>query len=62
MKKANEKPHELVLVVILPIKQNLADDVGGCIVEQLVRIHGLTWKKKKNKPCPNRVTKGVNLL
>lgn len=48
MKKGNRKLHELILIVKLLIKQNLADDVGGCIVEQQVRIHGLTWQNKTN--------------
>lgn len=43
VKKANKKRHELVLVVELLSKQNLADDVGGGIVEQQFGIHGLTW-------------------
>lgn len=46
MKKPNKKLHELILIVKLLIKQNLADDIGGCIVEQQVGIHGLTWQKK----------------
>lgn len=42
-KKANRKLHEFILIVKLLSKQNLADDVGGCIVEQQVRIHQLSW-------------------
>lgn len=48
MKKANKKLHELILIVKLPSKQNLADDIGGRIVEQHVGIHGLTWKNNMN--------------
>lgn len=40
-KKAGEKLHELVFAVKLLGKQDLADDVGGRVVEDALRIHGL---------------------
>lgn len=43
MKKTDKKLHELIVVVKLLRKQNLADDVGGCVVEHQLGAHGLTW-------------------
>lgn len=60
MKKADEKRHELIVIVELFGKENLADDVGGRVVEQQVRVHGFTWENN-NKSDEIRETTGLRL-
>ncbi len=43
VEKTNKKIHELVIIVEVFCKENLADDVVGCTVEQPAGIHGFTW-------------------
>lgn len=40
-KKAGEELHEFIFVVKVPGKQDLADDVGGDVVEHALWIDGL---------------------
>lgn len=40
-KEAGEELHEFVFVVKVPGKQDLADDVGGGVVEDALGIDGL---------------------
>lgn len=47
MEKANIKLQKVIFVVKMLCKQNLADDVGGCIVKQQVRIHWFPWQIKE---------------
>ena len=47
MKYVNKKLQELIIVVKLPSKENLAHDVRGCVVEHQVGIHRITWKNNR---------------
>lgn len=47
MEKAYRKPQKVIFVVKMLCKQNLADDVGGCIMKQQLRIHWFPWQIKE---------------
>lgn len=47
--KVCKEVQELLVVVEMLCKENLADDVGSCFVKQKVGIHLFTCKKKKEK-------------
>lgn len=49
VEKLNRKLQELILVLKVFAKQNLADDAGSGIVEEQMWIHGPTWQQTDKK-------------
>lgn len=47
-KTLNNHLDEVLIIVITCTHQNLADDVGGCVMEHNLRIQGCTWEGYNN--------------